>query len=328
MALLNTDYFVVQRPTDANKHYKLSGEKLKEFIAAGETISYKGSRDFRDNGQDPSLDGTGVQNGDLYINNNPVTGAGTWVANILGENVEQGDRAIWNGGSNSWDLIKSDTGDHGVEEIIGIQPITVDDNVEESPQIAVYDALTTDASMAAPRATRSGVVPSIAVASDVVANDGVASPNGSAVVPASLLKASNDNIVEIETNIDGIEVIIGDGQGLTGSLTENITNINQEIININQELEDISDSTLSSLKGEDPIEVTTELVDDTAVEGDADFGKTETTVSIKDGTTAQKGAIQLQEVGSAKSALITTAATPAYVEAYYLVKDFSTFGDA
>jgi hypothetical protein len=328
MALLNTDYFVVQRPTDANKHYKLSGEKLKEFIAAGETISYKGSRDFRDNGQDPSLDGTGVQNGDLYINNNPVTGAGAWVANILGENVEQGDRAIWNGGSNSWDLIKSDTGDHGVEEIIGIQPITVDDNVEESPQIAVYDALTTDASMAAPRATRSGVVPSIAVASDVVANDGVASPNGSAVVPASLLKASNDNIVEIETNIDGIEVIIGDGQGLTGSLTENITNINQEIININQELEDISDSTLSSLKGEDPIEVTTELIDDTAVEGDADFGKTETTVSIKDGTTAQKGAIQLQEVGSAKSALITTAATPAYVEAYYLVKDFSTFGDA
>ena len=328
MALLNTDYFVVQRPTDANKHYKLSGEKLKEFIAAGETISYKGSRDFRDNGQDPSLDGTGVQNGDLYINNNPVTGAGTWVANILGEDVEQGDRAIWNGGSNSWDLIQSDTGDHGVEEIIGIQPISVDDNVEESPQISVFDALTTDAAMSAPRATRSGVVSAIAIASDVVANDGVASPNGNAVVPASLLKASNDNIVEVETNIDGIEVIIGDGQGLTGNLTENITNINQEIININQEIEDISDGTLASLKGDDPIEVTTALIDDTAVEGDADFGKTETTVSIKDGTTVQKGAIQLQETGTAKSASITTGATPGYVDAYYLVNDFSTFGDA
>ena len=326
MALLNTDYFVVQRPTDANKHYKLSGEKLKEFIAAGETISYKGSRDFRDNGQDPSLDG--VQNGDLYINNNPVTGAGTWVANILGEDVEQGDRAIWNGGSNSWDLIQSDTGDHGVEEIIGIQPISVDDNVEESPQISVFDALTTDAAMSAPRATRSGVVSAIAIASDVVANDGVASPNGNAVVPASLLKASNDNIVEIETNIDGIEVIIGDGQGLTGSLTENITNINQEIININQEIEDISDSTLSSLKGDDPIEVTTALINDTAVEGDPDFGKTETTVSIKDGTTVQKGAIQLQETSTAKSASITTGVTPGYVDAYYLINDFSTFGDA
>ena len=97
---------------------------------------------------------------------------------------------------------------------------------------------------------------------------------------------------------------------------------------INQELEDISDSTLASLKGADPIEVTTELVDDTAVDGDADFGKTETTVSIKDGTTVQKGVVLLQETGSAKSASITTAATPGYVDTYYLVKDFSTFGDA
>ena len=315
MALLNSDYFVVQRPTDANKHYKLSGEKLKEFIAAGETINYKGSRDFRDNGQDPSLDGTTVQNGDLYINNNPVKGEGTWVANILGETVEQGDRAIWNSGSNSWDLIKSDTGDHGVEQLIGIQPITIDDNVEESPQVAVYTAIETSAALTAPRATRSGVVPSIAVTSDVVAAPG-ASPNPEAVVPADLLKASNENIAEIE-------VIIGDGQGLTGNLTENITNINQEIININTELEEISDSTLASLKGDDPIEVTTALIDLT----DPDGGS-ETTVSIKDASTVQKGAVLLQEVGVAVSGSTTVGATPAYVGEYYLVKNFSTFTDA
>jgi hypothetical protein len=322
MALLNTDYFVVQRPTDSNKHYKLSGEKLKEFIAAGETISYKGSRDFRDNGQDPSLDGTGVQNGDLYINNNPVTGAGAWVANILAETVEQGDRAIWNGGSNSWDLIKSDTGDHGVEEIIGIQPITVDDNVQESPQVAVYDAITTDANLAAPRATRSGVVSAIAVASDVVAADGIASPNPNAVVPASLLKDTNDNVVVIEGDITDIK--------------QDITDINQEIVDINTEIGDINTNienitnggSLSALQAEDPLEVTTELINDSAVQGDPDFGKTETTVSIKDGTTIQKGAVQLQEVGSAISTSDTVAATPAYVDSYYLVKDFSTFGDA
>ena len=58
------------------------------------------------------------------------------------------------------------------------------------------------------------------------------------------------------------------------------------------------------------------------------MGKTETTVSIKDGTTIQKGAVQLQEVGSAISTSDTVAATPAYVDSYYLVKDFSTFGDA
>lgn len=322
MALLNTDYFVVQRPTDSNKHYKLSGEKLKEFIAAGETISYKGSRDFRDNGQDPSLDGTGVQNGDLYINNNPVQGSGTWVANILGETVEQGDRAIWNGGSNSWDLVKSDTGDHGVEQIIGIQPITVDDNVQESPQVAVYDAITTDANLTAPRATRSGVVSAIAVASDVVAADGIASPNPNAAVPASLLKDTNDNVVVIEGDITDIKQDITD-------INQEITDINTEIGDINTNIENITNGgSLSALQAEDPLEVTTELVDDTAVEGDPDFGKTETTVSIKDGTTIQKGAVQLQEVGSAVSTSNTVAATPAYVDGYYLVKDFSTFGDA
>lgn len=322
MALLNTDYFVVQRPTDSNKHYKLSGEKLKEFIAAGETISYKGSRDFRDNGQDPSLDGTGVQNGDLYINNNPVTGAGAWVANILAETVEQGDRAIWNGGSNSWDLIKSDTGDHGVEEIIGIQPITVDDNVQESPQVAVYDAITTDANLAAPRATRSGVVSAIAVASDVVAADGIASPNPNAVVPASLLKDTNDNVVVIEGDITDIKQDITD-------INQDIVDINTEIGDINTNIENITNGgSLSALQAEDPLEVTTELINDSAVQGDPDFGKTETTVSIKDGTTIQKGAVQLQEVGSAISTSDTVAATPAYVDSYYLVKDFSTFGDA
>ena len=322
MALLNTDYFVVQRPTDSNKHYKLSGEKLKEFIAAGETIGYTGSRDFRDNGQDPSLDGTGVQNGDLYINNNPVTGAGAWVANILAETVEQGDRAIWNGGSNSWDLIKSDTGDHGVEEIIGIQPITVDDNVQESPQVAVYDAITTDANLAAPRATRSGVVSAIAVASDVVAADGIASPNPNAVVPASLLKDTNDNVVVIEGDITDINQEIVD-------INTEIVDINTEIGDINTNIENITNGgSLSALQAEDPLEVTTELINDSAVEGDPDFGKTETTVSIKDGTTIQKGAVQLQEVGSAISTSDTVAATPAYVDSYYLVKDFSTFGDA
>ena len=70
------------------------------------------------------------------------------------------------------------------------------------------------------------------------------------------------------------------------------------------------------------------MVDDTAVEGDADFGKTETTVAIKDSTTVQKGAVQLQEIGTAVVTSITVAATPGYVDSYYLVKDFDSFADA
>ena len=326
MALLNTDLFVIQRPTDDGKHFKLTGEKLKEYIAAGDTIVYKGSRDFTQASQDPSTDGTGVNTGDIYINNNPnVDALGGWAANISGELVGPGDRAIWNG--TTWDLLH-ESSDKGVTDINGIEPIEVDDATPGEPIISVNAALETSAAIPTDRASRSGVVPSIAVAGDVSTNPGNASPNPEAVVPADLLKDTNEAVVLIETNIDEIEVIVGDGQGITGSLTENIVNINQEITNINQELEDIADSTLSSLKGEDPIEVVTALIDDTAVDGDANFGKTETTVSIKDGTTVQKGAVQLQETGTAVVTSNTVAATPAYVGAYYLVKDFSSFGDA
>ena len=65
-----------------------------------------------------------------------------------------------------------------------------------------------------------------------------------------------------------------------------------------------------------------------ATEGEPDFGKTETTVSIKDGNTVQKGAVQLQEIGTAVATSTTVAATPGYVGTYYLVKDFSSFADA
>ena len=70
------------------------------------------------------------------------------------------------------------------------------------------------------------------------------------------------------------------------------------------------------LKSDDPIVVTTALVNDSAVEGDADFEKTETTISIKDSTTVQKGSVQLQEIGSSIASSITVAATPGYVNAY------------
>ena len=320
MALLNTDLFVIQRPTDAGKHFKLTGEKLKEFIAAGDTIVYKGSRDFTQGAQDPSTDGTGVNTGDIYINNHPNADAtGGWAANISGATVQPGDRAIWDG--TTWDLISADSGS-GVTEIIGIEPIMVDDTTKTEPIVSVNDALETDATIPADRNSRKGVVPSIAIASDVVANAGNPSPNPEAVVPADLIKATNEEIVLLDAR-----VTVNEGD---------ITDIKQDVIDINTEIGDLTvnienitnGGSLSALKGTDPITVTTALIDDTAVEGDADFGKTETTVAIKDGTTVQKGAVQLQEIGSAVSASTTLAATPGYVDAYYLVKDFSSFGDA
>ncbi len=320
MALLNTDLFVIQRPTDDGKHFKLTGEKLKEYIAAGDTIVYKGSRDFTQSAQDPSTDGTGVNVGDIYINNHPNAAAtGGWAANINGEEVDPGDRAIWNG--TSWDLLH-DSSDAGVTTISGIEPIEVDDATPGEPIISVNAALETSATLPADRASRSGVVPAIAVDTDVVANDGVASPNPEAVVPADLLKATNDEIVLIDARVTVNEGDITD-------IKQDVIDINTEIGDITLELETITNGGgLSALKADDPIVVTTELINDTAVEGDADFGKTETTVSIKDGTTVQKGAVQLQEIGTAVATSGTVAATPGYVDAYYLVKDFSSFVDA
>ena len=320
MALLNTDLFVIQRPTDAGKHFKLTGEKLKEFIAAGDTIVYKGSRDFTLSAQDPTTDGTGVNIGDIYINNHPNADAtGAWAANISGATVQPGDRAIWDG--THWDLISSDSGS-GVTEVIGIEPVMVDDTTKTEPIVSVNDALETGATLPADRTSRKGVVSAIAVASDVVANAGNPSPNPEAVVPADLIKATNEDIVLIDDRVTVNEGDITD-------IKEDIVEINTEIGDLTVNIENITNGgSLSALKSDDPIVVTTELIDDTAVEGDPNFGKTETTISIKDGTTVQKGAIQLQEIGTAVSTSTTVAATPGYVGTYYLVKDFSSFADA
>ena len=355
MALLNTDLFVIQRPTDANKHFKLTGEKLKEYIAAGDTIVYKGSRDFAQSAQDPSTDGTGVNSGDIYINNNPVVDAvGAWAANINGEAVGPGDRAIWNG--TSWDLLH-ESSDKGVTVLTGLEPIEVDDATPGEPIISVNAALESSAVLPGDRISRSGVVPSIATASDVIASSGNSSPNPEAVVPADLLKETNEevetiaarvtvnegdivdikaDVVDIKQDIVNLDGRVTVNEGDIVDIKADIVTINTEIGDINTEIGDLTleletltnGGGLSALKGEDPIEVTTTLIDDTAVEGDANFGKTETTVSIKDGTTVQKGAVQLQEVGVATSAVITTAATPGYVSAYYLVKNFDSFAEA
>ena len=205
---------------------------------------------------------------------------------FLGEEVDPGDRAIWNG--TTWDLLH-DGSDAGVVDITGIEPIVVDDTTAGEPIISVNDALETSAALTADRTSRKGVVPSIAVAGDIASNVGNASPNPEAVVPADLIKGVNENI-------DSIDARVTVNEGDITDIKQDITDINTEIGNINTEIDGIkvdieaiqNGGTLSALKGEDPIVVTTELVDDTLNPGDTGYGETETTVSIKDATTVQK----------------------------------------
>ena len=76
---------------------------------------------------------------------------------------------------------------------------------------------------------------------------------------------------------------------------------------------------VTSVQGVDPIEVST-----------TDDGGTVNSpaISIKDAGFTQKGAVTLQETGSALATDVDKAATPGYVDAYYVIKDFSSLADA
>ncbi len=76
---------------------------------------------------------------------------------------------------------------------------------------------------------------------------------------------------------------------------------------------------LTSVQGVDPIEVAT-------TGGGATVNSPE--IKIKDAGFTQKGAVVLQETGSAVATAVDKAATPGYVDAYYLIKDFSSLTDA
>ena len=76
---------------------------------------------------------------------------------------------------------------------------------------------------------------------------------------------------------------------------------------------------VTSVQGVDPIEVST-----------TDDGGTVNSpaISIKDAGFSQKGAVTLQETGTAPATDVDKAATPGYVDAYYVIKDFSSLADA
>jgi len=76
---------------------------------------------------------------------------------------------------------------------------------------------------------------------------------------------------------------------------------------------------VTSVQGVDPIEVATSG-------GGATVNSPE--IKIKDAGFSQKGAVVLQETGSAPATDVDKAATPGYVDAYYVIKDFSSLADA
>ena len=181
MALVSTDLFVIQRPTDSNNHFKVTFDDLAAEVAASTgAVEYKGVCDLTQTAAASGLV-TPYNKGDLYFNTVEGTIPDASYAGIsAGTDVQVGDRILYNG--TDWDLITTGAGDIGVETVQSTLPITLNDTDAANPIVGIREATTaTDGS-------GSGHVARLATAADT-AKDGTG--DSTAVVTADLLKATN-----------------------------------------------------------------------------------------------------------------------------------------
>ena len=194
MALESTDLIVVQKQDGAKEIRKASLTQLSDYLQTEAGVTYKGTANFTDAGEEPTTKNVG----DMYINDG-VGAPGTWAwsANAEGiTDVYAGDRCLWNG--TQWDVMQSGAGDVGVTEVQGSLPIEIK-GTSETPVVEIKTATTTEP----------GVVARLATDADVTASTGTGS--SSAVVTADLLKKSNEDILSATsgglTSVQGVDPI-------------------------------------------------------------------------------------------------------------------------
>ena len=110
------------------------------------------------------------------------------------------------------------------------------------------------------------------------------------------------------TDTEGVVELATDTDVANGTAGKVVTSA--QLKTTNDAISNAGGGTVTNVTGVDPIEVAS--------------GTTTPAISIKDGTTGQKGAVQLQDASAIAETATTTAATPKYVDDYYLIKDFST----
>ena len=181
MALVSTDLFVIQRPTDSNNHFKVTFEDLANEVSANSgAVEYKGTVDLTQTADASGLV-TPYNTGDLYFNTEDGSIPDASYAGLAaGTAVDVGDRLLYNG--TEWDLIKTGAGDIGVETVQGTLPITINDGDAGNPIVGIREATTAN------DGSGSGHVQRLATNADV-AKDGTG--DSTAVVTADLLKATN-----------------------------------------------------------------------------------------------------------------------------------------
>ena len=204
MALESTDLIVVQKQDGAKEIRKASLTQLSDYLQTEAGVTYKGTADFTNAGEEP-----GTKNvGDMYINDG-VGSPGTWAWSTNAEGITDvyaGDRCLWNG--TQWDVMQSGAGDVGVTEVQGSLPIEIK-GTPDVPVVQIKTATTTEA----------GAVARLATEADVTANTGTGST--SAVVTADLLKKSNEDILSATsgglTSVQGVDPIEVETDGSNGS---------------------------------------------------------------------------------------------------------------
>ena len=127
--LNNSDLFVVQRPSGGSAGtYKIEWKNILGNIAGASGVNFKGTADFTNVAQDPSL--VSRSNGDMWIN----TTAGTFAwANPETSNkaVEVGDYCIWDSADGVWRFIGSLDGGGGggaVASVDATAPLAMNGN--------------------------------------------------------------------------------------------------------------------------------------------------------------------------------------------------------
>ena len=202
MALAPDDVLHLQRAGGAQAHFKLTLQDLGSYIDAQDIVRFRGSRDFTNAAEDPSIDGTGRQNGDMYINSGVgVNEANNW-ADLDGL-VSTGDRAVWNQADTKWELIRSNSSTGGtVTRVQGSEPIVVD-NVSNpaEPLVGIRTASKGDNPL-----VNSGAVARLALDSEVEPG---AVTGVDAVVTADQLRATNENIIDrLPDGVNELDILV------------------------------------------------------------------------------------------------------------------------
>ena len=181
--LANSDLFIVQRPAGGDKGtYKIEWESILDNIAASPAVQFKGTANFTDTSDDPSGNGEGRDNGDLWVNTTDGTFA--WSnPETTNKPVLEGDYCIWDADDGVWRFIGSVAGGGGgaVDSVDATFPLTMNGGDTEGDVVVESTEATT---------TTAGHVARLATAADVE-KDSAVGDRSSAVVTADLLQATN-----------------------------------------------------------------------------------------------------------------------------------------